>query len=87
MSRVLSCRLVTAETKVRYQGNICEIYGRVALAQILLRALRFPLSVSPMLHTHQRNNTLLSKDTQATLGNLQTSDALMRYRGELDRKP
>jgi hypothetical protein len=51
--------------------------NKVALEQVLLRALHFPLSVSLFYQT----------DMQATHRNLHTSDALMGYRGALDRKP
>jgi len=53
------------------------VVNKVALEQVLRRALYFPLSVS----------FFYQKDMQATPGNLHTSDALIGYRGALDRKP
>jgi hypothetical protein len=78
MGQALSCRVLARRTRfdtevvyVRYVVN------KVALEQVLLRTLHFPLSVS----------LFYQKDMQATPGNLHTSDALMGYRGALDRKP
>ena len=78
MAQALNCRLLawrprfdTEPVYVRYVVN------KVALEQVLLRALHFPLSVS----------LFYQKDMQVTPGNLHTSDALMGYRGALDRKP
>jgi hypothetical protein len=89
MAQVLSCRLLAAEAKVRYRGNICGKQSLISTGSSAGTSFS-PVSITPtMLYSHlQRNNTFYQKGTQATLGNLHTSDdALMGYREELDRKP
>jgi hypothetical protein len=78
MAQALSCRLLARRPRFDTEP-VCVRYvvNKVALEQVLLRALHFPLSVS----------LFYQKDMQATPGNLHTSDALMAYWGALDRKP
>jgi len=77
MAQALSCKLLSWRPRFDTEAvYVRYVVTKVALEQVLLWALHFPLSVS-----------LFYQDMQATPGNLHTSDALMGYRGAVDTKP